>query len=78
MEWITPLDLLGMLKRHHAQSNAQRNAPSLLPRATSTITGNFVINQYNVQLEQFGMLPCSLISILSPHPVHYLYSCKKN
>ncbi|GJU49044.1 hypothetical protein Tco_1218599 [Tanacetum coccineum] len=63
MKQITPLDLLGDMKREHALSNA----PSLLPRATSTITGNFINNQYNIQLDRFGMLPCSLISILAPH-----------
>ncbi|GJT51813.1 hypothetical protein Tco_0977970 [Tanacetum coccineum] len=39
MERITPLDLLGDMKRQHALSNAL----SLLLRATSTITGNFII-----------------------------------
>ncbi|GJW34149.1 hypothetical protein Tco_0054181 [Tanacetum coccineum] len=34
LEQETPLDLLGMMKRQHALSDA----PSLLPRATSTIT----------------------------------------
>ncbi|GKA94768.1 hypothetical protein Tco_0816806 [Tanacetum coccineum] len=74
MERITPLDLLGDMKRQHALSNA----PSLLLRATSTIICNFFIIQNSIQLGRFGMLPCSLISILAPHPVHYLYNCKKD
>ncbi|GJT18912.1 hypothetical protein Tco_0877618 [Tanacetum coccineum] len=74
MEQITPLDFLGDMKRHHALSNA----PSLLPRATSTSTGNFINNMYNIRLDRFEMLPCSLISVLAPHPVHYLYSCRKD
>ncbi|GKA29723.1 retrotransposon protein, putative, ty3-gypsy subclass [Tanacetum coccineum] len=39
MERITSLNLLGMMRRQHALSHA----PSLLPRATSTITGDFFI-----------------------------------
>ncbi|GKC31868.1 hypothetical protein Tco_1039162, partial [Tanacetum coccineum] len=59
MERITPLDLLGMMKRQHALSHA----PSLLPRATSTITWDFFILK-SIRLDRFEMLPCSLISIL--------------
>ncbi|GJY31258.1 hypothetical protein Tco_0414753 [Tanacetum coccineum] len=74
MKRITDLDLLGMMKRQHALSNA----PSLLLRATSTITSNFFIIQNSIQLGRFGMLHCSLISILAPQPVHYMYGKVKN
>ncbi|GKD56360.1 hypothetical protein Tco_1289747 [Tanacetum coccineum] len=69
MEWITPLELLGTMKRQHTQSHAL----SLLPQATSTITGNFANHLYSIQLVWFSMLPCSLISIQAPPPVHNLY-----
>ncbi|GJX00600.1 hypothetical protein Tco_0184513 [Tanacetum coccineum] len=72
MEQITPLDLLDDMKRQHALSNAL----SLLLRATSTITGDFFI-LYSIQQGRLRMLPCSSISILAPHPVHYLNNCKK-
>ncbi|GKB69425.1 hypothetical protein Tco_0930837 [Tanacetum coccineum] len=74
MEQITLLDLLDMMKRHHALSNA----PSLLLQATSTITGDFFNIMYSIQPGRFEMLPCSSISILAPHPVHYMNKCKKD
>ncbi|GKC27115.1 hypothetical protein Tco_1034409 [Tanacetum coccineum] len=68
MERITPLDLLSMMKRQHAQSTA----PSFLLRATSTITGDFFIIQNSTQLVRFAMLPRSLFSIQVPPHVHHL------
>ncbi|GJT85688.1 hypothetical protein Tco_1067405 [Tanacetum coccineum] len=74
MERITPLDLLGDMKRQHAQSNAR----SILLRATSIITGNITNHLYSIQLVWFAMLPRSLFSIqASPH-VHNLYGYKKD
>ncbi|GKA98495.1 hypothetical protein Tco_0826432 [Tanacetum coccineum] len=75
MEQITPLDLLGdMMKRQQALSHA----PSILLRATSTITENFTNHLYSIQLVRFAMLPRSLFSIQAPPHVHNLYGCKKD
>ncbi|GJR56367.1 hypothetical protein Tco_1406888 [Tanacetum coccineum] len=58
--------------------HALTNAPSLLLlRETSIITGNFFIILNSIQPGRFRMLPCSLISMLTPRPVHSLYNCKK-
>ncbi|GJZ11965.1 hypothetical protein Tco_0546724 [Tanacetum coccineum] len=51
------------MKRQHALSHAL----SLLLRATSTISNISTILLNSIRLDRFGMLPRSLISILTPH-----------
>nr|GEV70283.1 hypothetical protein [Tanacetum cinerariifolium] len=72
LERKTPLDLLGNMKRQHAL----RHAPSILPRATSTITAKTSLNtkesdrydeeDYEIQRNSFGA------PVYGPKPAKYL------
>ncbi|GKC69630.1 hypothetical protein Tco_1115513 [Tanacetum coccineum] len=70
MEWITPLDSLGMMKRQHALNHA----PSLLLRATSTITCNFFIlidiRGETIVADDLGLPQSPLVSPTAPLPLH--------